>query len=435
MVALLPIGFILIAGIIMTIALYGIQFRYFFRAWKYVFTPEKGLAAPTQTYITPLQAFVNTLSSSIGNGSMAGMATAMYSGGPGAAFWIFILGFLTMAVRFAEVFASTKYIDQTATGVLRGGPMVFLKLVPGKKFLPKLYAFFCLFVTFVAGNAMQCNSMRLGLERITSFNAYIIAALLFAFVLYIMAGGAQRIIIASDTIIPLKVGLFFVATTIVLVYHYQLFFEALTMIVISAFTPQAIVGAVAGHSIQSAARFGVSRAVSATDAGLGTAGIFYGATGSKYPMRSGIMSMASVFISNHLVCFMLMVVYIVTGVWNSGLTSTTMTSAAYETVFGVYGAWLVTFLSIIFGMGVLVAYAYIGRECWLFLTGGRYVQVFVVLYCLMAFFGSLAQVETVWNAVDFGNAGMMMINVYGLLMLLPQIRQYVKKYINNNMQE
>ena len=426
-IALIPIAFIIISSFVMTIALYGIQFRYFFRAWKFVFSAEKG-SEDSDSYITPLQAFINTLSSSIGNGSMAGMATAMYSGGPGAAFWIFILGFLTMAVRFAEVFASTSYTDTSATGVLRGGPMVFLQHVPGKKILPTLYAFFCLFVTFVAGNAMQCNSMRLGIERITCFNIYGIAAVLFIFVLYIMLGGAQRIIAAADTIIPLKVGLFFIATIIVLVYHYQLLFFALKTIVISAFTPQAITGAVAGHTIQSAARFGVSRSVSATDAGLGTAGIFYGATGSKQPMRSGIMSMASIFISNHLVCFMLLLIYMITGVWNSGLTSTAMTSAAYESVFGLCGAWLVTFLSIIFGMGVLVSYAYIGRECWIFLTGGRFVPLYIGLYCLMAFFGAIARVDIVWNAVDFGNAGMMMINVYGLLMLLPQIRQAVKKY-------
>lgn len=415
------------AAIYMTLAFRAVQFRYFFKAWKYVLFPEKS-EHQGEDYITPLQAFVNTLSASIGNGSAAGMATAMYSGGPGAAFWIFVLGFFNMAIRFAEVCASTSITNESAMGALRGGPMVYLSLVRGGSFLPTLYAFFALGLAFITGNAMQCNSMRLGIERMTGVEAPYIALLLFSFMLYVMLGGANRIIRVSDKIVPVKVGLFFIATLCVLGYHWQSIIPALAIILKSAFTLKALGGGVAGHTMQEAIRFGMSRSLNATESGLGTAGILFGATGSKHPVRSGIMSMVSTFISNHLVCFMLMLVYVASGVWDSGLTSTPLTIAAYKTVFGDLGGWIVTFLSVTFGMGVLVAYAYIGRECWMYLTRGRYEWLYTIIYCFMALFGALSQVSLIWNMTDLINAGLVTINLYGLLAVLPRLTRALHDY-------
>ncbi len=422
--------FVILSGVIMTVALDFIQFRYFLQAWRYVFMPEKKIL-DGENYISPLQAFINTLSASIGNGSLAGMATAMYSGGPGAAFWIFILGFFNMAIRFAEVYASLIFVDKSPMNVLRGGPMAYLKRVPGGFVLPYLYAFFCLMLTFIGGNAIQCNSMTLGIERMTHANTYIIAAIMFMFLLYIMLGGAQRIIWVSDRIVPVKVGLFFITTLIVLGYHYTALWQAIIIIVTSAFSSRAVLGAATGFAVQDAIRFGMARSLNATEAGLGTAAIFYGTTGSKNPLRSGIMSMASTFISNHLVCTMLMIVFVASGVWDSGLTSTPLTIAAYETVFGSFGGWVVTFLSITFGMGVLVAYAYIGRESWLFLTHGKLEWLYASLYCVVAFFGSLGKVSLVWTINDLIIAGLVTTNVYGLLCLLPTIRSSVRTAIRD----
>ncbi|HVX00950.1 MAG TPA: amino acid carrier protein [Candidatus Babeliaceae bacterium] len=420
--------FVIITGLSFTAAFYGIQYRYFIAMWRYLWQSEKSKVIAGESYITTFQAFVNTLSASLGNGSTAGMATAIYSGGPGAAFWVFVLGFLNMAIRFAEVYASTLFTEKTESGVVRGGPMVFLRYVPGRSFLPWLYAFFGLLTSFIAGSAMQCNSVRLSVERMTSAPALVIAICLVALIGYILMGGALRIIRISDKIIPLKVLLFFSMTLVVLIYHYDKLIPALALIWQSAFTPQAVHGALAGHTVQNAIRFGMSRLLSATEAGLGTAGVLFGATGTHHPVHNGVMSMASIVISNHLVCFTLLLIFVATGVWNSGLTSTAMTCAAYETVFGPLGCWIVTFLSIAFGIGVLVAYAYIGRECWLSLTKGRYIWLYNMIYTGMAFVGALSRVDVVWNAVDITNAGMMIINLYGLWVLLPQLATSLKLF-------
>lgn len=417
--------FFVTASLLFTVAFNFIQFRYFFTSWRYVFTPEES-TKDSDTYITPLQAFINALSASIGNGSAAGMATAVFYGGPGVGFWVFTLGFFTLAIRFAEVFAATYFVEKTPTGALRGGPMVYLERVPGGSVLPGLYAFFCLMLAFFGGNALQCNSIALGVERLTSLDLPIIAAVLFLFLMYLMFGGAQRIMAFSEAIIPIKVGLFFISTAIVLLYHYQNIIPALKLIVQSALMPQAITGMVLGFTIQESIRFGMSKSINATEVGLGTSAVLFGATASKDPLRSGIMSISSAFISNHLVCFVIVLVLVASGVWNSGLNSIPLTQAAYETVFHSFGTLLITFLSIAFGLGVLVAYAYIGRECWFYLSKGRGRHMFTALFCLMAVFGALANVRLVSDALDIVNGCIILINIYGLLCLLPQLRKALK---------
>ena len=423
--------FIVGTAVATTVFLSGIQFRYFFSSWKLVLSSEGGLRDEASD-MTSFQAFLNALSTSIGNGSVAGIATAVYSGGPGAAFWIFIMGLLAMAIRYSEVYLSSKFATQSAIGSSLGGPMIYLRHVPGKRFLPVTYAFFCFLLSLSSGNAMQANSIRVGLTHILPISKELVALVLFVFILYVMLGGASRIVKVSDRIIPIKVGVFFISSFIVLLYHYQSIIPAFKTIFQGAFTPQALGGAAIGFSVQHALRFGIARGLNASEAGLGVAGIFYGGTSSKKPVEDGIMSMLSAFISANLVCFLVALMIVVSGVWNNGLTSIALTSSAYETVFGTFGGWIVTFLSISFGMGVLVSYAYIARACWIFLTNGRFMPAFIAIFCVTTLIGALAKVEVVWNATDLINAGLLCSNLVGILYLLPVIKKGLIKYRNQN---
>lgn len=418
------IGFVLASGLVISIACNWIQFRYFAAAWRYVFYPESS----SGEMISPLQAFLNTLSASIGNGSLTGMATAIYSGGPGAAFWVFVLGFFTMPIRFAEVYAGTHNAVREKNGTLRGGPLAYIQLVPGGHLLVYVYVVFCLLLTFVGGNAMQCQAVTKGLTTMLPVSAYSVAAILFGFIVYVMLGGAQRVLKVSDMIVPVKVGLFFVSMVIALVFHYNSLIPALQLMIQGAFTPEALGGGLLGYTVQDAIRFSMARTLNATEAGIGTAGILYGGTGTKDHMRSGIMAMATSFISNHLVCFNIMWLIVASGAWQSGVNGTGLTILAYESVFGAFGGWVVTILSAMFGLGVLIAYAYIGRECWSFLTGGRYFGLYTAIYCSMALVGSLAEISLVWNSIDIAIAGLVIINLYALLFLLPKIRKAVVSY-------
>lgn len=419
-------------SLLCTIALKGIQFRCFWQAWKAtIFGPDIAAELPgeypekgEQVDMSPTQAFINTLSSNLGNGSIAGMATAVYAGGPGAAFWVVIAGFFLMAVRFAEVYLSTYYGMKLHKKSALGGPMLYLEYVAGRPYLSYVYGFFCLLFGLQIGNAMQTNSIRVSIATTWGLSTNIITVGLLAFVVYIVVGGAPRIVKMSDRIVPIKVIVFFVSSFIVLGYHYQALWGSLKLIIGSAFHPTAMLGAAMGITMQHVLRYGVFRSIMATESGLGTAAILFGFTGSKDPIHSGFLGMISTFIST-LVCLIVALCIVASGVWDSGANSTALTIASYNTVFGEYGGWIVSFLSISFGMGVLVTYAYITQAAWFFLTGGRFKIGFIILYCLFAVLGSLSDIQLVWDMGEIVNVGMLFINLFGIVYLLPQMRKDV----------
>ncbi|MFI5332823.1 MAG: alanine/glycine:cation symporter family protein [Candidatus Babeliales bacterium] len=418
--------YVLAVGLICTSALNFAQFRYFLRAWSYVLFPVQPTEQQSADSMTPLQAFINTLSANLGNGSIAGMATAIYSGGPGAAFWVLAAGFLLMSVRLAEVYLSIYYGSKT-TQVGLGGPMLYLRSITGGRVLSYIYAVCCLCLGFLMGNALQTNSIRISLVKTWGISPTAIALVLLAFVWYVVSGGAGRIVRLSAKIVPFKVVLFFGSTVVVLIYHAHALPGALNLIITSAFHPLALAGGVLGFTVQQAMRFGILRSIFATESGLGTAAILFGSTGSNQAVKIGVMSMLSTFIST-LGCFIISLCIIASGLWDSGLTSTALTIAVYETVFGAFAGWMVSFLSVSFGIGVMVVFAYITREAWQFLFGQQYARLFALAYCAVAVAGVLMEVHLLWAMSDIFIACMLAINLFGILYLLPVIRSGLRSY-------
>lgn len=405
--------------------IYGfIQFRYFFASWKMVLFPSEVAVGTNKAELSPLQAFINSLGMSLGNGAIAGVAASICIGGPGSIFWLVITGILLMAVRFAEVYLSVYYADIHAH---IGGPMLYLKRLAAGRQLALLYAVFALIYANIVGNAIQTNAISISLQTITSVNPVIVASLLFFFVLYVMLGGAKRILAISDKLVPFKVGLFFMSSFMVIAYHWQSFFSAIELICRAAFSSQAVVGGVAGFAVQHAMRAGMFRVVMATEAGLGTSGILFGSTESKRPMEDAIMSMLTVFIGT-IVCFLVGLSIVISGVWNCGLTSTALTIASYETVFGFWGGIVVTVLSVSFGMGLIVSYGFIARELWLYFTSGRYEVIGILFYCIFSAIGALCNAHILWVFGDLINAGMIVLNIVGILMFNKVIKDGIAAY-------
>ena len=309
--------------------------------------------------------------------------------------------------------------------------MLYLKEVVGGKALSYLYAVLCFFFSLMIGNAMQANSIRISVVTTWGVQPIVVALAILAFAVYILAGGAARIVRVSNAIVPIKVGTFFISTLIILVYHYAALWDAMHLIVISAFRPQAAAGGLLGFSVQQAMRYGMVQSIAATESGLGTAAILFGSTGKADPMRNGLVAMISTFVSTG-VCFILTVCMVASGVWQTDLTSTALTIAAFSTVFGGFGGWIVSFLSISFGIGVLVAYAYITRAAWLVLTNGRFEKLFMVMYCAAAFAGAMLDAPIIWGLGNVVNGCMLAVNVFGLLCLVPVIARGVKQYNANS---
>ncbi len=415
-------------GLLCTIAYKGIQFTYFFKAWKAMFAPTEGDQLKGQ--MTPFQAFINTLSTNLGNGSIAGAATAVYAGGPGAALWIVIFGIILMAVRFAEVYISTYFaaeIKHEENQGSLGGPMLYLQKLPGGSFLPVVYAALALLFGLLGGSAMQMNSIQLSIYTTWGISPYITATFLTLFMLYVVYGGSSRVIAVSDMLVPVKVIVFCIASIILLALNAAHIPAALALIIKAAFSYTAVAGGLAGFTVKQAIQYGMARSIFATESGLGTAAILFGFTGSVEPVKDGIIAMLSTFISA-LVCFIVALCIVVTGVWDSGATSTALTIQAFSQVFGVYGGWIVSFLSATFGIGVAVSYVYVVRSVWMYLTKDRYEDLFKILYCAFAFWGSLVCVDQLWACIDIANASMLAINMFAMLYFVPLISTRLKEY-------
>lgn len=419
--------FILGVSILTTLALGGIQITQFIASWKCTLFAK---TSKLEGDLTPMQAFLNVLSTGIGNGSLAGIATAIHVGGPGAALWIFIFGILSMALRFAEVFLSLDFKPIKQEHSTIGGPMIYLARLPFGRLIASCFTLFLLFFGLSNGNAMQANSISIGLTHILAIKPLYIALTLLVLILYIMAGGAQRIARVSDMLVPIKVGLFFSTAFIILGYHWHGIGTALLLIINEAFCLKAVAGGAIGYSMQQALRYGVARTINATEVGLGTAGVLFAGTAAKDPYENSLMSMVSAFISANLICFVIALLILVTGVWDQGQTSLRLTIAAYETVFGQVGGWIVTLLSITFGMGVLVAYGYITRSCWLYLTNGRFERLFECIFCGVTFFGALAGIDIIWNLADLANAGLLITNLLGIVYYLPYLNKRIKSFVS-----
>ncbi len=407
----------LCSSIICTIAFSFIQLRSFFKAWRMILAPDRAKAAGD---MTPLQAFINTLSANLGNGSIVGAATAVFTGGPGAGIWVVVFGFLLMSVRFAEVFASTLWGAKAPKGTVLGGPMLYLKDVIAGQFLSLFYAMCCFIFGLIVGNARQTHAISLSLHTTWGIDPYIFACVVTGFIGYVVFGGAQRIIKVSDRIVPVKVIVFFIAALLLIGYHWHSLIPALQLMVNTAINPHAFMGGIIGFTIMQAMSAGLNLSITATESGLGTAAILFGYTGSKNPVQSGLMGMISTFVSS-IVCFIVALCIVISGVWDSGLQSAALTIAAFNTVFGVWGGWIVSFLSISFGVGVLVTFAYITRAAWLALTDGKYEYVFTILYCVAAFLGAVVDVHVVWKAIQIINGLLLSINLFGLLWLMPRL--------------
>lgn len=417
---------VIAVSILCTVAFRFIQVTYFFTSIKANLFPEAGKA---KADMTPFQAFVNSLSASLGNGSLGGIAVAIALGGPGALFWVVVIGFLLMSVRFAEIYLTTYFGPRMIGGSYLGGPMVYLQHVIAGKQLAYIYAFFCLWFGLICGSSLQSNTVALSLTTAWGIPALVNATLITAFVAYVFLGGAARIVKVSEMIVPVKVIVFFTAAFIILGYHYQAIIPAFRLMFWSAFNSGAFAGGVIGFAVREAMREGISKVIFATEAGLGTAAIVYGGAKSEQPVVDSIASMLSVFISM-VVCFLVGLCIIVSGTWDSGLKSTELTVAAFNTVFGSYGGWVVSFLSASFGLGVTVVFAYVTRAVWLYVTGGRWQYIFSILYCVFAFIGALISVPTIWQLAGITSILLLLLNLFAIVMLFPLILKGLAAYRN-----
>lgn len=414
-----------------TFALRFVQIRYFMDSIRSLFAANNSSDVAGSGELTSFQAFINTLGGNIGNGSLSGIPVAVAVGGPGSIFWLLVMSTFAIALRYAEVYLGTVFIGKKRFGNAKGGPMLYLSMLPGGHYLSYLFAFFCLGYAFVCGNIVQCNSVAAAVYKSWNINVYVTSVVVVAFIGYVLLGGSERIVKSLDKLVPFKVGLFFLSALYVLLYHYQAVPAAFYLIFSSALQAKAMFGGGIAFTLQKMMATGFQRGVFVHEAGLGTAAVAFGETGGKEPVKDSLLSMLGVYINTHIVCLMVALCLISSGVWSNGETGSALIISAYQTVFGQFGAWIITFLVINFGVSVLVSYAYIGRVCWNFLTSGKGSNLFIALYVLFAFMGTVMDVSVAWSASDLVTAGLFVINICGLMWFINKIRKGLFDYEKN----
>lgn len=390
--------------------------------------------------VTPFQALMTALAATVGNGNIAGVATAIASGGPGAPFWMWMTAVFGMATKYAEGMLGLKYRIKTADGTYSGGAMYYLRDGLKQKGLGKFLALWfsvavILMATFGSGNMAQSNSIALALK--SDFGLpFILTGIGLAFLTgIVIIGGIKRIAIVAERLVPSMIVLYMGAGLYVILSNFTNIPAILMIVLESALTNEAIVGGFLGHTVKEAVRFGVARGTLSNESGIGSCSIPAAAAKGNEAAAQGMVAMMGTFIDTIIVCSMTTFVILNSNLHPhiTGLTSTELTKSAFSVGLGTnLGGWIVSLSSFLFGYTTLIGWSYYGEQGAKYLWGIRSVMPYRYIFCLFVFMGAVFQgdyLRIVWNFGDIGNALMAIPNLIGLILLGGVVNQVTNDYL------
>jgi alanine or glycine:cation symporter, AGCS family len=371
--------------------------------------------------ISPFQALMTCLAATVGTGNIAGVATAIFLGGPGALFWMWCTALVGMATKYCEVVLAVHYREKDERGEHVGGPMYAIKNGLGKKWvwLGTAFAIFGGFAGFGIGNMVQVNSMAHALEATFAIPTWVTGVVTMVVVGLVILGGIRRIGKVAASLVPFMCVAYIVAAIVVLVVNAAAIPAAFELIFTHAFTPIAATGGFAGAAVMAAIRFGVARGIFSNEAGLGTAGIAQAAGTTTSPVRSGMIGMLGTFIDTLIICTLTGLAIISSGVWSTGVSGAALSAAAFESAMPGIGGSILTIALVVFAFTTILGWSYFSEKCWEFMVGAKVIQPFRILWVLVVPLGAVAQLDFVWLVADTLNGLMALPNLLSLLLLSP----------------
>jgi AGCS family alanine or glycine:cation symporter len=382
--------------------------------------------------ISPYAALMTALAATVGTGNIAGVATAIAIGGPGALFWMWITALVGMATKYAEVVLAVHYRETDDHGEQIGGPMYAIKNGLGKqwRWLGAAFALFGGLAGFGIGNMVQSNSIAGALEAGFGVAPWISGVVLTVLTGFVLLGGVKRIGAVAERLVPFMcIGYVLTALAVLVVFADQIP-HALGLVFTHAFSPAAATGGFAGAAIMIAMRYGVARGIFSNEAGLGTAGIAQAAGQSRAPVESGLIGMMGTFIDTLIVCTMTGLVLLVTGEWSSGIKGAALTSNAFAAAFPDFGGQFLAIALAVFAFTTILGWAYYGEKCWEYLLGTSVEKPYRVLWTVFVLVGTLTQLDFVWLVADTLNAFMAFPNLVSLLLLSPVIAKLTQAHFD-----
>lgn len=380
--------------------------------------------------VSPFQALMTCLSATVGTGNIAGVATAIFVGGPGALFWMWCTALVGMATKYSEVMLSVHFREKDERGEFIGGPMYVIKNGLGVhwQWLGAVFALFGGLAGFGIGNMVQANTLAEALQVSFAIPTWVSGLIASVTVALVILGGVKRIGQVSATLVPFMCIAYLVAGMVVLVVFANQIPHAFSLIFSSAFTGTAATGGFAGAAVMMSIQYGVARGVFSNEAGLGTAGIAQSAGTTTDPVRSGLIGMMGTFIDTIVVCSVTGLAIICSGVWSGGQTGSSLSSMAFDSAMPGMGGAVVAIALSLFTFTTILGWSYYGEKCWIYLVGRKSVMPFRCLWVIAVMAGAVFKAGLVWSIADLLNALMAIPNLMSLLLLSPLVFKLTKQY-------
>jgi len=380
--------------------------------------------------IPPFQALMTALSATVGTGNIAGVATAVFLGGPGALFWMWLTALVGMATKYSEAVLAVRFREVDERGAYVGGPMYYIRNGLGKKWawLGVLFAIFAAVAAFGIGNTVQANSVADVLQTNFSLPHWVTGLILMTLVGLVLIGGIRRIGQVASALVPFMAVAYVLVGLVVLAINANELPGAIAMVFTHAFSPVAAEGGFAGAAVWAALRFGVARGIFSNEAGLGSAPIAHAAAQTKNPINQGMVAMLGTFIDTIIVCSITGLVIISSGAWTSGETGAALTSLAFEAGLPGFGNYVVAISLAIFAFTTIIGWSFYGERCIEFLFGVKAIVPYRVVWILAIPVGATINLGLIWLIADTLNAMMALPNLVALLLLSPVVFKLTREH-------
>lgn len=424
-------------GVWFTIRTGFIQVRGFGEGWRRTFGGLfKKSDAADKDGMSSFQALATAIAAQVGTGNLAGAATAIAVGGPGAIFWMWVSAFFGMATIYAEALMAQKYKQVGADGNITGGPVYYIKAAfkgTFGKVLAGTFAVLIILALGFMGNAVQSNSIGDAFGTAFGIQPWIVGIVLAVLAFIVFSGGIARIAKFTETIVPIMALFYIIGSLIVIGANIQNLPLAFKEIFVGAFAPQAIAGGVIGASIQVAMKKGVARGLFSNEAGMGSTPHAHAIAKVKHPAEQGFVAMMGVFIDTFVILNLTALVIITTrSVTPDGsLIGTALTQAGFSSVFGKFGEIFIAICMFFFAFSTIIGWYFFGEANIKYLFGAKAVKVYAILVCVCIVLGTFGKVQLIWDMSDCFNGLMVIPNLIGLLGLSKVVSEVHNDYQKN----
>ena len=384
--------------------------------------------------MSSFQALATAIAAQVGTGNIAGAATALAIGGPGAIFWMWIAAFLGMATIFGEAVLAQKYKQVGVDGEITGGPVYYIRAAfkgTFGKVLAGIFAVLIILALGFMGNAVQSNSIASAFHTAFGVPQAAVGVVVALIALFVFVGGMQRIAKVTETLVPIMAAFYILGALIVIIYNYKNIPYAFQAIVVGAFNPSAVSGGAVGATLKLALTKGVARGLFSNEAGMGSTPHAHAVAKVDHPVEQGFVAMIGVFIDTFIVLNLTAFVIITTKSIPSGKTGAELSQYAFSTLYGKGGDIFIAICMFFFAFSTIIGWYFFGQANIKYLFGPKAVKVYSVLVAVCVVLGSLAQVDLVWNMADCFNSMMVIPNFIGLIVLSGTIKKLHDDYYQN----